>query len=158
MNDKTLLLFDFDGTLADNSEGIFASIAYAVTKMGLPVPEGDVLRTFIGPSLFDSYLRVYGGTPDEAQRFVSLYREFFQPKGSKMAVLYPRMPELLSRLQKDGYTLAFCSSKPYAFVTGISEALGIRDFFAACFAPGFSSSASDKTGFILFLFGQGSEP
>ena len=149
MRAKKLLLFDFDGTLADNSEGIFASIRHAVGKMGLGVPSPEVLRTFVGPSLHDSFLRVYGGTEEEALEFVRLYREFFQPTGSNMAVLYPGMKALLRRFRDDGYRLAFCSSKPYQFVTKISKALGIFDLFDACFAPGFSASASDKTGLLL---------
>ena len=36
-------LFDFDGTVAETGEGIRASVAYALEKLGRPVPEKAVL-------------------------------------------------------------------------------------------------------------------
>lgn len=145
---KKLVLFDFDGTLADNSEGIFNSIRYALGKMDLPVPDGAVLRTFIGPSLFDSFRRVFGGSDAEAERFVTLYREYFAPTGKYQARIYPGIPRVLQALRADGYRVAVCSSKPIEFVTAIAKDKGIHELFDAFFCPGFAMSASDKTGFI----------
>ena len=145
---KRLVLFDFDGTLADNSEGIFNSIRYALGKMDLPVPDGRTLRTFIGPSLFDSYRRVFGGTDEDGQRFVTFYREFFAPTGKDQAKIYPGIPRLLRSLSADGVRVAVCSSKPGEFVTSIAKKHGIYDLFDAFFCPGFAMSASDKTDLI----------
>ena len=42
------LLFDLDGTLWDSREGITKAVAYALEKMGYPVPEQQELSKFIG--------------------------------------------------------------------------------------------------------------
>ena len=45
------ILFDLDGTLTDPGIGITNSVAYALEKMGIPVPERSELYRFIGPPL-----------------------------------------------------------------------------------------------------------
>ena len=60
MKDKKLLLFDFDGTVIDNSEGIFNCVNYAAEKLGLPRPAERDLRAFVGPPLYDSFRKYMG--------------------------------------------------------------------------------------------------
>lgn len=146
---KKLLLFDFDGTVMDNSEGIYDSINYATDKMGLPRADGRTLRSFVGPPLYDSFRRHFQDDHEKANLFVELYRENFAPRGSKMAVLYETMEALLSALQRDGYTLAVCSSKPYEFVTEIADTLGVAPYFSGFFCPCRTDTDSDKSRYIL---------
>ncbi|SMC56367.1 GNAT family N-acetyltransferase [Papillibacter cinnamivorans] len=56
------LLFDFDFTLADASEGIFQSYEYGFSKMGLPLPARDAIRQTIGMTLPDGYTYLTGDT------------------------------------------------------------------------------------------------
>ena len=44
-----LLIFDLDGTLLDTGRGIVKSVAFTLKKMGLPVPNEDVCKSFVGP-------------------------------------------------------------------------------------------------------------
>ena len=46
-------IFDFDGTLADTGAGVFASVQYALRRMGRPVPEAAALidRLWDSPEL-----------------------------------------------------------------------------------------------------------
>lgn len=44
------LLFDLDGTLWDSREGITKAVAYALEKMGYPVPEQQELSKFNRPA------------------------------------------------------------------------------------------------------------
>ena len=53
-----LVCTDFDGTLADTSEGVLSSVEYALEKLGKPIPGRDVLIGFIGPALYDSFMRI----------------------------------------------------------------------------------------------------
>ena len=41
------VFFDFDGTIADTSKGIFASADYAARAFGLPIPDEAGHRYFI---------------------------------------------------------------------------------------------------------------
>ena len=149
MNHIKLVLFDFDGTVIDNSEGIFNCIRYSLNKLGMPVPGEAVLRRFVGPSLFDSFRAYCEDDEEKAERFVATYRERYAPVGFTECRLYDGMEALLRRLKAQGYHVAVCSGKPYDFVVKISRLLGLYDVFDGYFCPGFAPVDSDKAGLIL---------
>jgi phosphoglycolate phosphatase len=97
-----VILFDLDGTLTDPGEGITNSVAYALKKLGLAVPERRELYKFIGPPLLDSFQQFYGLTLDQARQGVRWYREYFQDKGMLENVVYDGIPALLADLQDAG--------------------------------------------------------
>lgn len=43
-----IVLFDFDGTIAESGEGIVRCARWALEQMGKPVPDDGVLRRFVG--------------------------------------------------------------------------------------------------------------
>lgn len=147
--DKKLILFDFDGTVVDNSEGIYNCIKYALDKKGLPPLSDEVLRSFIGPSLFDSFM--WHCTKDEntAEELVALYRERYRPVGSTEVKVYEGIRELLVKLREDGCKTAVCSSKPYDFVEKIANEQKLSHLFDGLFCPSFSSHVSDKSELAL---------
>lgn len=49
------ILFDLDGTLTNSELGITNSVAYALGKYGIQVPDKKALRVFIGPPLQESF-------------------------------------------------------------------------------------------------------
>lgn len=149
MNHIKLVLFDFDGTVIDNSEGIFNCIRYSLEKLNFPVPEEAVLRRFVGPSLFDSFRAYCEDDEEKAERFVALYRERYAPIGFSECRLYDGMRELLSQLKAEGRKVAVCSGKPYDFVKKIIRMLEMDELFDGCFCPGFAPVDSDKAGLIL---------
>ena len=149
MTHKQLILFDFDGTVVDNSEGIFNCIRYSLTKLGYSVPEDAVLRQFVGPSLFDSFRTYIENDEEKAERFVALYRERYAPVGFSECRLFDGMRELLSRLKAEGYRVAVCSGKPHDFVVKITRLLDLYEAFDGYFCPGFAPVDSDKAGLIL---------
>lgn len=148
MTDKKVILFDFDGTVIDNSEGIYNCIKYALTKMEKPIPDEATLRRFIGPSLFDAYFDYIDKDEEDAQRFVDLYRERYGPVGTTEVKLYPKIKELLSALNKDGCICAVVSSKPLAFVKKIAKFLGVFEEFNEYFCPDFAAHKSDKSEYV----------
>ena len=149
MNHIKLVLFDFDGTVIDNSEGIFNCIRYSLNKLGMPIPGEEVLRRFVGPSLFDSFRAYCEDDEAKAERFVATYRERYAPVGFTECRLYDGMEALLRRLKAQGYRVAVCSGKPYDFVVKISKMQGLYDVFDGYFCPGFAPVDSDKAGLIL---------
>ena len=68
------LLFDLDGTLWDSREGITKAVAYALEKMGYPVPEQQELSKFIGPPLTEAFPEYCGMTLEEARQGVAYFR------------------------------------------------------------------------------------
>ena len=60
------LLFDLDGTVADNSEGVCKSFEYALNHYGIKVGSLEELSPVIGPPLKDSFMKYYGFNEDKA--------------------------------------------------------------------------------------------
>ena len=148
MPEKKLLLFDFDGTVIDNSEGIFNCIRYAADKLGMPRPAESQLRAFVGPPLYASFQKYMGADHETALALVEAYRERYRPLGTKEAVLYPRVKEVLTALHADGYTLAVCSGKPRDFVIAIAERRGVFELFSEYYCTTFQDTKATKADYI----------
>ncbi len=54
------VLFDLDGTLTDPGRGITNSVAYSLRKFGIEVEDKKELYKFIGPPLYESFMKYYG--------------------------------------------------------------------------------------------------
>ena len=142
---RRLLLFDFDGTVIDGSQGIWNCINYATDKMGLPRLPQPILDRFIGPSLYDSFIEYCENDPDRAQTFIAFYRERYAVTCVDETVLYPGIKELLADLQNGGFSLCVCSSKPLDYVKAIARRLGVYDRFSYYSCVSFGDDSSDKT-------------
>lgn len=59
MKKYEMVIFDVDGTLLDTTEGVLNAVRYAIETAGLPKLSEDVLRTFIGPPIQDSFGEAY---------------------------------------------------------------------------------------------------
>ena len=79
------VLFDFDGTLADTSEGIFKSLQYAFEADGKPSPPLSTLRKFIGPPIYDSFQTLFGYPDDKIGFMIEKYRERYRARGWREA-------------------------------------------------------------------------
>ena len=53
-----LIIFDFDGTIADTSLGIIDSHKYALAAMGKSIPQDEMLRKVIGGNLLKTYIHL----------------------------------------------------------------------------------------------------
>ncbi len=146
---KKLILFDFDGTVIDNSEGIYNCIRYALDKKGMEPLSQKQLRSFIGPSLFDSFMWNCTDKNEEAEELVSLYRERYKPLGSTEVRVYDGIFPLLERLKAEGFFIAVCSSKPYEFVRKIANEQKLEPLFDGFFCPSFQCHLSDKSSLAL---------
>ena len=76
--DYTYVLFDLDGTLTDSGPGIMNGFEYALGKMGSPVTDRESLRRFVGPPLGVSWEETLGFPPEEAQKGIAFYKEYYK--------------------------------------------------------------------------------
>ena len=123
------ILFDLDGTLTESGIGITRSAAYALEKMGLPVPEQAVLDRFVGPPLVTSFVEFAGVDEADALHATELYRERYSTVGWKENRLYAGMTPLLKALKAKGAYLGIASAKPEVFVRRIAEHFGFDRYF-----------------------------
>lgn len=142
------IIFDFDGTLADTSQGVLSSVEYALDKMGRRGFDRRALRGFIGPALYVSFQKITGLSAAEAEQAIVFYRENYIPKGVYECRLFPGVEELLSGLCLKGARLAVASSKPQPSLDVVTEYLGIAKYFTRIVGADPSVKSNDKAGLL----------
>ena len=123
------ILFDLDGTLTDSREGITKSVQYALDQVGIHEPDLTSLEHFIGPPLYDEFMRCYGFSPEVAKTAVAAYRERYNDIGWKENLLFDGIPVVLKALGDAGRKLGVASSKPKVFVERILNLFDIAQYF-----------------------------
>lgn len=150
MKEYSTILFDLDGTITDPAEGITNSVAYALQKYGIRVEDKTELYTFIGPPLYESFMRYYGFSAEEAHRAVDYYREYYSDKGIFECRLYDGIEGLLKKLRQSGKKMILATSKPEYFAEKILEHFGIFDLFDTVAGATMDSSRVEKSDVILY--------
>ena len=132
------LLFDFDGTIADSSMGIMASLRYALEKneVGVDICE-EKIKNSIGPPLLPLIERVLDGKVDEkmSKSIAISYREHYTEEGLFMADLYEGIEKTLQFLSEK-YVLFVVSSKPKEFLEKLMLKLDVIKYFKGIYGPG----------------------
>ena len=147
---KKTILFDLDGTLTDSGEGIINCVIYALEKFGLPVPERDDLRYFVGPPLHESFIK-QGVPAERAEEAVAVYRERYVPTGMFENTPYPGVRELLEALKAEGYTLFVASSKPEWMCVEILKHFDLAKYFDQICGATMDTSRTNKDAVIAYL-------
>lgn len=140
-----IVIFDFDGTVAETGRSITACVRYALEKLGAPVPPMEVLRRFVGPPLYNSFRDLCGLSHEEAERCVELYRERYSAGGLFECDIYPGFTPLLKALKADGAWVAVASGKPENFLRRIIAHFGLSEYFDGVAGPDLGTHSSDKT-------------
>ena len=106
------IIFDFDYTLGDSTNGIALSINYALEKLGYAVPNiADVKKT-IGLSLKETHFALTSNDNlDEAEQFVKLFKEKADSVMVANTKLYAGVKSVLQKLKDKGYMVAIVMTK-----------------------------------------------
>jgi len=153
------ILFDLDGTLTDPAEGILGGVVFAIQKEGLPIPDGDTLRSFIGPPLIPQFMEVCGVDKATATGMLASYREYFVPRGMFQNRVYDGVPEMLRRLRKAGLRLAVATSKPEPFAEEILRHFGLYPLVDAVCGSTLDETRNEKPAVIAYALERlGAEP
>ena len=122
MKDKEFILFDLDGTLTDPQEGITNSVKYALEFYGIKENNYNLLLSFIGPPLVDSFCQVYGFSKEKAFEAVLKYREYFiDKKGMFENKVFDGAQALLNNIKSAGKKNVLVTSKPEEQAIEISK-------------------------------------
>jgi phosphoglycolate phosphatase len=106
-----LLIFDWDGTLADSTVAIVDALRYASHDLNLPTPSDQASRDIIGLELFTALKVLFGELDaslmqDVAERYKHHYNVF-----SPEIKLFDGVKTALPALADDGFILAVASGK-----------------------------------------------
>lgn len=122
------VLLDLDGTLIDSAPGILGSLAAAFAELGIPLPDGGLPRTLLGPPLYRSLPTLVGA--DRAPHVLAAYRRIYGEAGIRECVPFDGIDAMLRDLADDGVTLAVATSKAQVYAEKIVEYRGWTGLFA----------------------------
>ncbi|MBS0211945.1 MAG: HAD hydrolase-like protein [Proteobacteria bacterium] len=125
---RDILLFDLDGTLIDSEVGIARCNAYALERLGEPVPDAVAMRTWIGPSLRTNFGSVLHDA-ERTERAVALYRERFDAIGWSEHTVYPGIEDALRALHAAGHRMSVVTAKNQPHAERIVAHLPFGDLF-----------------------------
>ncbi|HIT34918.1 MAG TPA: HAD-IA family hydrolase [Candidatus Faecousia intestinigallinarum] len=153
---KKYVFFDLDGTLTDSGEGIIKCAALALEHFGLPVPDGETMREFVGPPLGDTFQR-FGVPANKVDEAIAVYRSRYLSVGKFENFPYPGIPQVLKTLQERGYRLFVATSKPEETSVEILEHFGLDKYFDVIAGASFDGARSSKSSVIAYLLSQVAE-
>jgi phosphoglycolate phosphatase len=142
-----LVIFDFDGTIADTSEGIMDSHRFALVHMGRKVPCDEELYSLIGGNLLNIYIDHFGFSDSDAREAVKIYRQRYAEIGIHKASLYHGFKELLICLKLEGMKVGIATLKAEVFAKKMVEELGIAELFD-CICGMDSQDGLSKSGLV----------
>lgn len=125
-----LIVFDFDGTLADTWRDIATGLNRTLREAGLRQADAAQVRAWVGHGVRPLLARAIGD--DDPQRIEALYARFrvhYDDCCLDSTALYAGMAAALDALA--GRRLAILSNKPQRFLDRIVDGLGLRPRFAA---------------------------
>ena len=124
-----LVIFDFDGTLADTSAGILDAHRFALSEMGRPIPSDEELCSVIGGHLLKTYVEKFGFSEIDARKAVQIYRNRYADVGIHKVTMYPGIDELLKKLKAGGCITAVATLKAEKFAKLMLAEMDIIDLF-----------------------------
>lgn len=130
MTNMQAVIFDFDYTLADSSEGAIDCINFALNEMGLACVSAEAACRTIGLSLSETFLTL--GEHHELTRCDEFHRLFVQRADEVMVgltVLYDSVPAALDALVEQGLRLGIVSTKYRRRIEGVLAREGVIDRF-----------------------------
>lgn len=111
-NKYQLLIFDWDGTLADSAAQIVGAMQRAITGLKLPPRDDESIRELIGLGLNEGLQKLY---PDlelgGLRKLLDDYRAHWLAEGAGEAPLFPGAGEAVRGLHGGGYRIAIATGK-----------------------------------------------
>lgn len=106
-----LIVFDWDGTLADSTSIIIHSIRTAAEEIGLAVPEPRAASSIIGLGLREAIHRLFGALePDLLNQLIARYAHHYHAQENDIP-LFEGAYEALTALAQKGYLLGVATGK-----------------------------------------------
>lgn len=130
LSEYPVVLFDFDGTVADTQPAIFRVAMQIMRDHGYD-PDPSKMLTMIGPPLEEGFSLVCGMDKAEARECADAYRDLFSRTVTPDEFpLMPGMRELLDALVASGRRLAVATSRMEESAQEMIASLGLTQFEA----------------------------
>ena len=126
-----LVIFDFDGTLADTKENIILTFQMTMKELGVEIKSRQECAATIGLTLEDAFKVLYPGMAAEKYALLrDTYRSIFK-ENRKILVpgLFPEVMDTLEELRRRGYLMSIASSRLSPSLHSFLEDMKIAHLF-----------------------------
>ncbi len=124
-----MIVFDWDGTLADSASHIVACVQGAAADIGWEPRDAAVVRNIIGLGMVEACEVLYPEyTRQDYQRLADAYRRRFFAVPSGPSQLFEGAMEVLESLSREGYLLAIATGKSRAGLRRALRETGLGEF------------------------------
>lgn len=126
-----LIVFDWDGTLADSANAIVFSIQSAARDLGVTEPSNEEARYVIGLGLSEAIEHLFPSlTPQKLFLLSERYRHHYLAQDKKIS-LYKGASEIIRALHEENFLLAVATGKSRAGLNRAFKSSGLGSFFQA---------------------------
>lgn len=126
-----LIVWDWDGTLADSTGMIAEAVVQAAEQVGLPKLELQAARNIIGLGLRESIHALFGDIPaEQAQALAKQYTANYFA-GEQAIPLFSGAQDTIAELSRRGYKLAVATGKGRRGLNLALERSGVKQHFQA---------------------------
>ena len=129
---RFLLVFDLDGTLVDSAPDLRAALNQMLRERGRPALSLPQVTHMVGdgaPAMVARALAASGADPAEAARALPRFLELYEANAVRLTRPYPKVPETLATLRRQGYRTAICTNKSQRATIAVVEGLGLAELF-----------------------------
>lgn len=155
-----LIVWDWDGTLADSTGMITNAILKAAEQVGLPALTPQAASNIIGLGLRESIAALYGNIPAEkAQALATQYTANYYAGESEIP-LFSGAADTIKALSKRGYKLAVATGKGRRGLNMALEHCGLGNYFHAtrtvdeCFSKPHPQMLDELMDYLVTLPGR----
>ncbi|MFW2177537.1 MULTISPECIES: phosphoglycolate phosphatase [unclassified Moraxella] len=135
---KSLLIFDLDGTLIDSVPDLAHAVNLTLQDLERPTFELATIRHWVGNGATVLIQRALSGSstiradlaPNLVEQALARFLEHYREHTCEQTQAYQGVSEGLSQLKNAGYTLAIVTNKPYEFVPTIVANMGWQSLFS----------------------------
>lgn len=109
---KKLAIFDLDGTLLNTIADLGNACNYALQEMGYSPHPLTAYNYMVGNGVRRLMERAEpDASPEDIERLLMLFREYYNEHCTDLTVPYPGIPELLQQLEQEDVAIAITSNK-----------------------------------------------
>lgn len=124
-----LIIFDFDGTLADTKEIIISVYRQTIKELDAEQRTDKACQATIGIPLRDGFKKLYPEYSDtQIDKCVETYRRIYS-ENNNVPRLFPGVIETLDELRRHGISMAIASSRSKESLLEYCKGQGIADYF-----------------------------
>ncbi|MCY1721008.1 HAD hydrolase-like protein [Prolixibacteraceae bacterium Z1-6] len=142
------IIFDLDGTLTDNTQGIKNSLKYALDKMQVDGYSEDIIDKFIGPPLQWGFSNLFGLNERNTRLAVEYFREYYSENGWHQNDPYDGILEMMAELDSMGKKMYVATAKFEKFANRIIEHFEMDKYIVQVKGADYNGKKAEKDGII----------